>query len=94
VWDDHDLGLNDWDRSYHFKFPLAETFKNFFPKDTAWDPGLKARDGIYQSYTIDVEGQAVQLLLLDDSSDRPPPRPAREWPPCMARRSGRSFGKS
>lgn len=67
IWDDHDFGPNDSDRSFVNKAWSRETFARYWPMPYAAPEG-----GIYGQVTLG----DVDLFLLDDRSYRHPNR----WP--------------
>lgn len=63
IWDDHDYGVNDGDKTYPKRQESKNLMLNFLeiPKDNpVWQ-----REGAYQSYTIGPVGKQVKVILLD-----------------------------
>lgn len=73
IWDDHDYGPNDGDRSYSLKNESLDAFKMFWPNPSY---GVNERPGTTSSFEL----IDVQFFLLDDRfyrqpdtrSDKPP----------------------
>jgi alkaline phosphatase D len=65
IWDDHDFGPNDSDRSYHFKDVTLETFELFWGNPTTGVPGVKGITSFFQYHDMD-------FFLLDDRYHRSP----------------------
>lgn len=59
VWDDHDYGPNDADRSYVLKDDALDVFKLFWPNPSY---GVGGKPGITSSFEL----ADVQVFLLDD----------------------------
>lgn len=68
VWDDHDFGKNDGDRSFFAKPDAKEVFDAFFPQDTA--EGFERGPGVASSFT----GFNQQFVLMDDRFFRSSPK--------------------
>ncbi|MGB3753662.1 MAG: alkaline phosphatase D family protein [Parerythrobacter sp.] len=68
TWDDHDYGLNDSGGVFPFKGWAEDIYEEF------WDSpaDVRARPGIYESRIYGVDGQRVQVLLLDTRYFRSP----------------------
>ncbi len=67
IWDDHDYGTNDSDRSYAFKDLSRQTFEQFWANPTFGVPGA-GLNGITTQFSW---GDAT-FFLLDDRWDRAP----------------------
>lgn len=67
VWDDHDYGVNDGDRTYRFRNESREIFEAFFPQSAI--PGVLER-GPGVSSRLVAFGQ--QFFLMDDRMFRAP----------------------
>ena len=73
IWDDHDYGADNHDRTYPLKKQSKAAFGKFWqvPEDSAfW-----GREGIYQAVEFGKPGKRVQMILLDgrwflDKQDR------------------------
>lgn len=63
TWDDHDYGRNDAGIEYPMKVESQRIFLETF--DVAKTRAPWSRPGIYDSYTLGPEGQALQIILLD-----------------------------
>lgn len=68
VWDDHDYGENDADKSYPQKKPSQQLFLDFIgePKDSP----RRTQDGIYTRYVLGTGAEAVRFIMLDTRSER------------------------
>lgn len=68
VWDDHDYGENNGDRSFGPRRESQSLFLDFVgePKDSA----RRSQDGIYTSYTFGEGKEQTRFLLLDTRSHR------------------------
>jgi alkaline phosphatase D len=63
IWDDHDYGMNDGNKTYPLKVQSKRILLSFLdvpPSNPVW-----AREGAYQSYTIGQKDKQVKILLLD-----------------------------
>ncbi|MBI4427916.1 MAG: alkaline phosphatase D family protein [Ignavibacteriales bacterium] len=67
IWDDHDYGPNDADRSYRLKEDALETFKLFWTNQTY---GTRETPGVFQRF----EWADVEFFMLDDRYHRSPNR--------------------
>ncbi len=65
MWDDHDFGPNDADRSYRLKEASLETFKMFWANQTY---GTAKLPGVFQRF----EWGDVEFFMLDDRYHRSP----------------------
>lgn len=65
IWDDHDYGPNDADRSYRLKTEALETHKLFWANQTYGIPGT---DGVFGRF----EWGDVEFFMLDDRYHRSP----------------------
>jgi alkaline phosphatase D len=63
IWDDHDYGPNDADRSYVLKDDALDVFKLFWPNPSF---GVGGKPGITSSFEL----ADVQVFLLDDRYHR------------------------
>jgi len=63
MWDDHDYGLNDGGQEYLYKKESQQLFLDFLkvPKD---DP-RRQQEGTYSSYTYQIKGKIIKVILLD-----------------------------
>ncbi|MBI3006130.1 MAG: alkaline phosphatase D family protein [Ignavibacteriales bacterium] len=67
IWDDHDYGPNDADRSYRLKEEALETFRLFWGNQTY---GTRETPGVFQRF----EWADVEFFMLDDRYHRSPNR--------------------
>lgn len=65
IWDDHDYGPNDSDRSYRLKDTVLQVFKDYWP---GVQYGSAAAPGAYSRF----EWSDVEFFLLDDRYYRAP----------------------
>ncbi len=63
IWDDHDYGVNDGDKSYPKKSESQQLLLDFL--DVPITAEARTRAGAYQSFTLGKEGQKVKIMLLD-----------------------------
>lgn len=63
IWDDHDYGTNDGDKTYPKKKETQQLMLDFLdvPKNAA----VRKREGAYQSYTFGEKDKKVKIILLD-----------------------------
>jgi len=61
IWDDHDFGPNDSDRSYTYKYVTQKAFKDFWGNKT-YGLDFEQREGVFSTYSWG----DVQFFLLDD----------------------------
>ncbi len=63
IWDDHDFGVNDGNKTYPKKKESKELLLNFLdvPKDAA----VRGREGGYQAFNFGPKGNRVKIILLD-----------------------------
>jgi len=58
IWDDHDFGPNDADKSYQLKDESVKVFKNYWPNPSYGQDG----EGIYTKFSY----SDVEFFLMDD----------------------------
>jgi alkaline phosphatase D len=63
VWDDHDYGTNDGDKTYPKRAESKNLLLDFL--DVPADAPVRRYEGAYQSYTFGEPGKRVKVLLLD-----------------------------
>jgi alkaline phosphatase D len=73
IWDDHDYGPNDADRSYVLKGAALETFQRYWPNPTYGLPGVP---GVFTHFQF----ADVEFFLLDDRFHRAPNRTPADAP--------------
>lgn len=63
TWDDHDYGLNDGGKEWHFKEESQQLFLDFMdvPKNSV----RRNRGGVYSSEVFETEKGSVKVILLD-----------------------------
>ena len=68
TWDDHDYGKNDSGKEFIRKKRFKRIFLDFFeePKESI----RRSQQGVYTSYTYEVNNKIIQLILLDTRTFR------------------------
>lgn len=70
VWDDHDYGVNDGDKTYPKRVESKALLLDFL--DVPQDAPVRVHEGAYQSYTFGPKGKRVKVILLDGRYFRDP----------------------
>lgn len=68
TWDDHDYGWNDVGKEYEYKEASKEIFLNFFGESLS--STRRSHAGIYHSYEYNIDGNILQIILLDNRTFR------------------------
>mgnify|MGYP000389157191 CR=1 FL=1 len=68
TWDDHDYGKNDAGKNYAFKEQSKEIFLNAFDEPKSSE--RRKHKGIYHSYEYNIDGNKLQVILLDTRTFR------------------------
>ena len=68
TWDDHDYGSNDAGAEWPHKQEAGTLLLDFL--DVPADAPVRNRPGVYQAYTVEKNGLAVRVILLDTRSFR------------------------
>jgi alkaline phosphatase D len=76
IWDDHDYGANDGNRTFAFKAQAKALFMSFW--NVPLDSPRAKRAGLYDSVIVGPEGSRVQIILLDLRWFRDPFKPSNE----------------
>ncbi|MDA7501791.1 alkaline phosphatase family protein [Chitinophagales bacterium] len=63
IWDDHDYGVNDGDKSYPIKEASRDLLFDFL--DVPEDDESRKREGAYSSHTYGIGENKVKVILLD-----------------------------
>ena len=63
VYDDHDYGRNDGDKTYPYRRASKRCLMDFL--DVPMASPVRKREGAYQSYTFGNPGQRIKVILLD-----------------------------
>lgn len=63
TWDDHDYGLNDGGKEWHFKEESQQLFLDFM--DVAENSPRRNREGVYHSEVFETNKGSVKVILLD-----------------------------
>jgi len=63
IWDDHDFGQNDGNRTYPKKEQAKLALLDFL--DGPADATVRSHPGIYQSHTFGAPPQQIKIMLLD-----------------------------
>lgn len=68
TWDDHDFGKNDAGKEFSRKKRFKKLFLDFFdePKESI----RRSQQGIYTSYSYEVNSKIIQIILLDTRTFR------------------------
>ena len=68
TWDDHDFGKNDAGKEFIRKKRFKKLFLDFFdePKESI----RRSQQGIYTSYSYEVNSKIIQIILLDTRTFR------------------------
>ena len=68
TWDDHDFGKNDAGKEFCRKKRFKKLFLDFFnePKESI----RRSQQGIYTSYSYEVNSKIIQIILLDTRTFR------------------------
>lgn len=70
VWDDHDYGVNDGDRTFGPKVESKAAALDFL--DVPSSAEVRNREGLHQSYTYKFDNKVVRIILLDGRTFRDP----------------------
>ncbi|WP_223789605.1 alkaline phosphatase D family protein [Marinicella meishanensis] len=70
IWDDHDYGQNDGNRTYPKKHEAKEALLSFL--DVSAQATVRNHPGVYQSHTFGTPPRQVKILLLDTRSFQDP----------------------
>ena len=63
IWDDHDYGINNGDKTFPAKSGSRDAFYDFL--DISKDNKFRNREGAYQSYRFNSIAGEIALILLD-----------------------------
>ena len=63
TWDDHDYGLNDGGKEWHFKEESQQLFLDFF--DVPENSQRRSREGVYHAEVFNSAGGSVKVITLD-----------------------------
>jgi len=63
IWDDHDYGVNDGDKTYPKKKESKALMLDFLGVPA--NASVRVREGAYQSFTIGPKGKKMKIILLD-----------------------------
>ena len=73
MWDDHDYGCNNGDKTFPKKLQVREMFLDFIGEPANSTRRRESDKGIYQDYTIVTpDGIKVHFILLDIRFDFDP----------------------
>ncbi|GLD93172.1 hypothetical protein PINS_up001764 [Pythium insidiosum] len=70
VWDDHDYGRNDGDKTYLYREQSQQIFLDFLGE--AVDSPRRRQEGVYAAYTVGTGEQSVRIILLDVRYNKDP----------------------
>lgn len=66
MWDDHDMGCNNADKTFNKKQAVREYYMDFIEEPQGSPRRLDRDHGIYQDYVIkSTDGVKVHIILLD-----------------------------
>lgn len=63
TWDDHDYGLNDGGKEWHFKEESQQLFLDFF--DVTHNSPRRNREGVYHAEVFETAKGSVKAIVLD-----------------------------
>ncbi len=63
IWDDHDYGVNDGDKTFIKKKESQQLMLDFL--DVPADAPVRKQEGAYQSFVFGPKGKRVKIILLD-----------------------------
>ena len=63
IWDDHDYGLNDGGKEWHFKDESQQLFLDFF--DVPENSPRRSREGVYHTERFETENGSIRIFMLD-----------------------------
>ncbi|KAJ0402781.1 hypothetical protein P43SY_009725 [Pythium insidiosum] len=70
VWDDHDYGRNDGDKTYAYRAQSQEIFLDFLAEPI--ESTRRQQEGVYAAYTFGAGAQSVKVILLDVRYNKDP----------------------
>ncbi len=70
VWDDHDYGVNDGDRTFGPKAQSKTAALDFL--DVPSYAEVRNREGLHQSFTFNFDNKVARIILLDGRTFRDP----------------------
>jgi alkaline phosphatase D len=66
VWDDHDYGINNGDKTFKMKGEMRDLYLDFIGESKDSERRLERDRGIYQDYLIKTpDGIKVHFIMLD-----------------------------
>ncbi|CDW81812.1 UNKNOWN [Stylonychia lemnae] len=65
IWDDHDYGINDGDKSFLFKQQNRQIYLDFIQEPQDTQRRIQNDTGIFQDYVVKYENISVHIILLD-----------------------------
>lgn len=63
TWDDHDYGLNDGGKEWHFKEESQQLFLDFM--DVPANSKRRSREGVYHAEVFETPKGSIKVILLD-----------------------------
>ncbi|HKJ47625.1 MAG TPA: alkaline phosphatase D family protein, partial [Christiangramia sp.] len=63
IWDDHDYGLNDGGKEWHFKETSQQLFLDFM--EVSQNSPRRRREGVYHAESLKTEKGSVKIIMLD-----------------------------
>ncbi|GAA4325328.1 hypothetical protein GCM10023115_40670 [Pontixanthobacter gangjinensis] len=70
IWDDHDYGLNDGGKEWHFKEKSQQLFLDFM--EVPQNSPRRSREGVYHAEVFETEKGKVKVFMLDTRYFRDP----------------------
>ncbi len=70
IWDDHDYGMNDGNRTFSKKTASKQQFLQFMDMDN--HPTINGHEGIYHSRSYGIPPNQVKIILLDTRTFQDP----------------------
>ena len=62
IWDDHDYGLNDGGKEWHFKEESQQLFLDFM--EVAENSPRRSREGVYHAEVFETPKGSIKVILL------------------------------
>lgn len=91
TWDDHDYGLNDGGREWHFKEKSQQLFLDFM--DVPEDSPRRRREGVYSSKVFEMPEGSIKVILLDTRYFRSPLKESPDPDKRYAKSEGSMLGE-
>ena len=69
VWDDHDFGVNDGDKTYPYKHETRDIFLDFVGESKDSPRRLDKNSSLHQDYIVNHGDLKIHIVLLDNRFD-------------------------